>query len=273
MNENLESDRRIDSSRTTGSSGLNTSFSVADDKKFTLQDMLLDHPLVTEALTLLSQKLPRDLKYHNFQHTVEVLSRTVELAKLDGCSADDITLLAIAAAWHDVGFIKQNTQNEPIAAQMVREAMLRNGDFSEQDIAEVEAAILDTQIKFDVKHKTLFQKSTARLSPWLLDADLSNFGQKDFMNKSMAVYAELSGKSVENPSDLKDPSGQAYICSTVRLIANHSWHSQAARTLYQQQERVNLADLGLLLAEILDGTDSGLQNAWSRLHERADLLT
>ena len=51
MNENLGSDQNIARSSGVTGASLNTSFGIEDRRNITIQDMLLDHPLVSEALT------------------------------------------------------------------------------------------------------------------------------------------------------------------------------------------------------------------------------
>jgi HD superfamily phosphodiesterase len=80
----------------------------------------MSHPLVSEALQVLD-KLPEGLYYHNKQHTVNVISAAVKCAELDGISSRDLELLAIAAAWHDTGYINRRNQNEIIGADLARE--------------------------------------------------------------------------------------------------------------------------------------------------------
>ena len=149
------------------------------DRAEVVVEILREHIVVYEALKRLSKELPPDLAYHNLQHTNDVLHQTVALAVRDGLNQDDIVLLVIAAAWHDTGFIRQREKNEAIAAAWAREAMERRGGFTPDEIRDVETAILDTQIKYDVDRKILYQNCTGRLSPWLLDGDLVNFGSKE----------------------------------------------------------------------------------------------
>lgn len=103
-------------------------------------DRLMSHPLVSEALQVLD-KLPEGLYYHNKQHTVNVISAAVKCAELDGISSRDLELLAIAAAWHDTGYIIRRNQNEIIGADLAREAMIRTGLYLPEEIAQVTAAI------------------------------------------------------------------------------------------------------------------------------------
>ncbi len=231
-----------------------------------LVEIFLTNPLVQEALGRLEKELPRDLKYHSLEHTVDVLNGVALLGLKDGLGERDLTLLGIAAAWHDTGFIIQRANNEPIAVRWVKEAMQRDGGFSESEIEDVSQAIMETQIQFDPETKALYQRCSGRLSPWLLDADLSNLGMRHFMERSVLVHAEMLGKDISSVQDLNDPAGKTYVASTIRLLARHKWHSDAAKELFETQKRLNLCRLGTLFTELHDGTEMAMRQAWAALH-------
>ena len=75
-------------------------------------------PLVTETVATLVSDLDPTLYYHCPAHTKDVLRQTLELAAADALDDRDVLLLAIAAAFHDAGFLKQRPKNEPIGAKM-----------------------------------------------------------------------------------------------------------------------------------------------------------
>lgn len=227
---------------------------------------LLNHPLVREAFIRLQVELPDDLSYHSFQHTKEVFEKSIQLAIRDGLSERDIMLVAIAAAWHDTGFIQQRTRNEPIGAAWAREAMQRVGGFTESEILDVETAILNTYVAFNPELKTLVQRCTGRISPWLLDADLANFGQTNLLLKSCLVFEEIARKPINSPNDFADEAGRAYIATTLRMLTAHQWKSPAATRELSEQKLVNRALLGQLFVELHGGTEVARQNAWKALN-------
>ena len=73
-------------------------------------------PAVAHPLEILGSQLPKDLLYHAYSHTEDVIAEVVKLASLDALSDREIEILAVAAAWHDVGFIHSRNNNEPLAA-------------------------------------------------------------------------------------------------------------------------------------------------------------
>jgi len=186
-------------------------------------------PIIATILEKLSQDLPRNLYYHAKSHTDDVLREVVLFALVDGLPVDQMRLLAIAAAFHDAGFIQSPVDNERIGARMAREAMAESGEFSEEEIETVSKMILDTRL-IETKGG-LRQVSTVDLSRYLLDADLSNFGREDFFEK-----AELQRKELGYDREL-------FLRRTFELINNHRWLTNAAGKLRQQQKAQNIKKL------------------------------
>ena len=225
----------------------------------------LEDPIVKEAMLLLAKKLPENLHYHNLNHTSDVVEHAVAFAERSGLSARDVRLIAIAAAWHDTGFIERRQNNEPIAADLAKVAMERSGCFSKNEIADVVTAILDTQITYETQSGTLVQRAMGRLSPWLLDADLANFGRKDFFEKTLKVYHEINDVKVSSPEELNNEKGIPYLANTVRMLARHTWQTESARDLLQDGKIQNQENLAVLLATMIKSTPESRMNAWQRL--------
>ena len=104
-------------------------------------------PLVIETVEHLGSTLDPTLYYHSPDHTKDVLRQTMELAEADALNSRDVLLLAIAAAFHDAGFLEQRPKNEPIGAQMAVQAMSASGRFSQAEQDLLEQMILDKYVK------------------------------------------------------------------------------------------------------------------------------
>lgn len=191
-------------------------------------------PLVAEILGKLERGLAPTLTYHSFEHTTDVLREAVYFALFDNLPTRSIELLVIAAAMHDAGFLEARSGNEPIGARYAREAMLRHGGYSEEEIKLVEQMILDTAV---VMHDGAPKQIPAtELSKYLLDADLANFGRDDFFAKGELL-------AMESGDDRATLLGK-----TLALISAHAWYTNAARTLRQAKRDENLANLKAMLA-------------------------
>ena len=184
-------------------------------------------PLVTETVATLVSDLDPTLYYHCPAHTKDVLRQTLELAAADALDDRDVLLLAIAAAFHDAGFLKQRPKNEPIGANMAVEAMAKSGRFSLEERELVEQMILDTQLVMEGPA----QIANSRLSPWLLDADLANLGRDDFWDQTKLLAKELN-------IDL-----QNMLPMTQALMQRHYWQSPAGQRLFGAKKESNFVAL------------------------------
>ncbi len=184
-------------------------------------------PLVIETVQRLASTLDPTLYYHSPDHTKDVLRQTMELAEEDELDSRDVLLLAIAAAFHDAGFLEQRPKNEPIGAQMAVQAMSASGRFSQSEQDLVEQMILDTQLVMEGPA----QISNSRLSPWLLDADLANLGREDFW-----LQTELLAKELNMDMSNMMPMTRA-------LMQRHDWQSPAGKRLFAAKKASNFVAL------------------------------
>lgn len=193
-------------------------------------------PIVAEALKLLRDKLPKHLRYHIAEHTDDVLKEAITFALADGLSERPLELLAIGAAYHDLGFIETEVDNEAIGARLAVEAMRRFGGYSEREIEIVGQMIHATKVIVDERgphHRPLNQ-----VSKYLIDADVSNFGRDDFLSKADLVREE---------SGMKDR--RSFFQSLLKFLENHQWYSDAALRTRSGKKMENVATLQRMLAE------------------------
>ena len=187
------------------------------------------HPLVAGVLRELAEKLPLHLRYHSVAHTEEVLAEAVLYALADGVSDAEIELLALAAAFHDSGFLDSPEHNEIEGARRAVRAMRAAGTYTEAQIQLVERMILDT--KMNVTREGIKQVPGTELSIYLLDADLSNLGREDFFEKCELQRQEAGAEKVP------------FLFGTYRLLCCHYWHSKAAFDLRESRKAKNVQAL------------------------------
>lgn len=203
-----------------------------EDEIATFEASLKALPIISEVLSTLRRELPPHLKYHAYEHTEDVLREVVRFALTDSLPQRDVTLLGIAAAFHDAGFVKSPVANEPIAARMAREAMERSSKddpargFTADEIALVEQMILDTALR--ETPSGLRQVPTTDLSRYLLDADLSNLGRDDFFDKGELQRQELGYDQ------------EIFRRKSFELLNAHRWLTNAARLLRQPRKEENV---------------------------------
>lgn len=173
----------------------------------------------------LASRLSPKLSFHNLEHTQDVLTEVEVFSGHDHVPAHSIELLQIAAAFHDSGYLTQFEDNEPIGAEIAMTYMQRANIYTNEQIRLVKKMILDTSIM----PTGALQKATTPISGYLLDADVSNFGRKDFFDRSLLIMQER-GETDEI----------AFWKSTAKLLERHSWFTSAAKALRESQKQINL---------------------------------
>ena len=184
----------------------------------------IKQPVISNILSKIDSELDKSLTYHCYAHTLDVMKQALALAEIDALTEKERLLLMIAAAFHDAGFLLQRPKNEPIGAEMAREAMLASNQFSVDEQEMVWQMIMDTQLNAEGPAQT----ARTDLSPWLLDADLANLGRDDFWHKTTLLSEEM-----QIPIEEMLPL-------THTLMARHGWLSPAGQLLFSDKKQQNL---------------------------------
>ena len=132
------------------------------------------------ALDRLSKELSSNLYYHHVDHTLDVCNAVEQIAKEEGVDQEELVLLKTAGVFHDIGFIEQYANNEPLAAEIARE-VLPQFDYSPQQIEKIANLILATKVPQEPKN---------HLERIICDADLDYLGRNDFHKISSSLMKE-----------------------------------------------------------------------------------
>lgn len=190
-------------------------------------------PLIAGIFNRLRAELPSNLVYHAYPHSQDVFEEAIRFAVIGGLTSREIELVAIAAAFHDAGFITTPVANEPIAAELAATEM-RKGGYSAEECGLVRQMILDTALISTLRG--LVQSPSTPLSGYLLDADLSNLGRDDFFQKGDLQRQETNIEEV------------TFWKTALSLIQAHSWITPVARAMRDTRQRRNIALLEEKLA-------------------------
>jgi hypothetical protein len=114
--------------------------------------------------------------------------------------------------------------------------MRLDGGYSGDEIALVETMIRDTEVKFLPEGPR--QVPTTELSKYLCDADVSNLGRPDFLEK-----AELVRREVHVPRD------EVFFTSLRKFVGSHDWYTPAARAARAEGKAENLSALDQIIRE------------------------
>lgn len=193
--------------------------------------------IIGTILDLLYQELPPGLVYHNVSHTLHVMQWAMIFADKAGLRNHQRELLAIAAAFHDSGYLTRLQDNESLGIANALDAMGAAGRYSEADYQEVIKMISSTEMV--PCEDTFVQKPQSQLANFLCDADLFSFGQPDFLVYSTAIMLEQGTPITES---------QKFLRKTLRMMEVHKWHSAPAKALFTEQKKQNM----ILLRQIVN---------------------
>lgn len=208
---------------------------ILEEKEAKFQKML-ELPLVTKAINMIRTQLPEHIHFHTVEHTLDVMKEVIFFAIIDKLPNKDIELLSIAAAYHDIGWIEKPRENEEIGAKMAASAMSA-ANYKKDEVQKVVSVIEDTEVR--KTDNGLKQVARSNFSGYLLDADLSNFGRKDFFQARELIFHDL------NLSDWKE-----FLIESLTFIQNHSWKTPAAKKFRERQKKKNIKLLKNLIASL-----------------------
>ena len=175
----------------------------------------------------MEHELPPELSYHNLAHTFDdVLPAALHLADLCNLNEDEKNLLAVAAAFHDFGWIKPGAKHEQISADIAREVLPSFG-FSQEQIETIAGIIMATHMPHTPSNL---------LEEILVDADLDVLGRDDFWLRNEELRAEI----MCNGDRISDAEWYAY---QLKFLEEHQYFTDAARQLRDKCKKRHEAEL------------------------------
>jgi HD superfamily phosphodiesterase len=166
----------------------------------------------TTIFNLFKNELPANVIYHNFNHTLNVVNATDEIAFAEGVSESDREVLLLAAWFHDVGFIKGVKRHEEVGKKIAR-TYLTNIKYSEDKIVQVLACIDATKMP---------QKPINKLGGILCDADLFHLGTEEFNNISSLLRSEMEVLCGEEYTDIE------WLEKNEKFLSEHTYKTDYA---------------------------------------------
>ena len=142
---------------------------------------------------LFKTELPANVIYHNFNHTLNVVSAADEIAIAEGVSESEREVILLAAWFHDIGFIKGGKKHEE-EGKKIAHTYLTNIKYAVDKIEQVLTCIDATKMP---------QKPINKLDEILCDADLFHLGGEDFSDTSSLLRSELEVLCGEEYTDIE----------------------------------------------------------------------
>jgi len=168
------------------------------------------------AVNQLSSNLHPKISFHDLQHTQTVVSVSTDLAKAEGVSENDISILQVAAWFHDLGYPIKVEGHEKIGAEMVRE-FLSGQNVNSEEIKKVEGLIESTEIS--KKPQNLLEKI-------IRDADMAHLGMSNAKERSLKLREEREAMLSLSYSD------KEWLKINYDFYKDHRYNTRTAREKY-----------------------------------------
>ncbi len=167
-------------------------------------------------LERLNNDLPKNLYYHNFKHTQDVVTQVEIIARGEGVTDEELLLLKTAALMHDTGFLISYDDHETKSIELAKDVMARFL-YNHEQINQVAQLIEVTRPK---------AKPSNKLEAILKDADLDYLGRHDFINLSENLYKEL----MDYDGGI---SSNEWTKKQYDFFSKHRYHTKTARKMRQ----------------------------------------
>jgi uncharacterized protein len=158
----------------------------------------------------------------------------MRLAHLSQLSGDDVQLLAVAATYHDVGFIVSHVEHESHSIAITQAALPRFG-FQPEAIARICGAIAATKLP---------QSPLDIFEALLADADLDVLGREDYWPSNLFLRAELE------ITDNRPISKREWYQTQLAFLQSHRYFTAVAQSLRNVGKAQNIAALHHELAQM-----------------------
>jgi len=169
---------------------------------------------------LLKNNIPVFYYYHNYEHTLYVVDKAIEIGKAEGCSERDIELVSAGALWHDTGFLYSYADHEDQSLLLARQYLPEYG-YTKDDIDKICGMIMATKIPQSPKNK---------LEEIVADADLEYLGTSDAPLKAEHLFQEWRHN---DPSLTREKWNRIQIS----FIQNHHYFTEFCR---EKKEKAKL---------------------------------
>jgi len=174
------------------------------------------------------------LKYHNLEHTLEVVEAAGVIGKACDLNDDLMEVVLISAWCHDIGYYLNCENHEAESARIAGEFLLENGMAHEQ-IDQVKNCIYSTRIP----------QSPRKLEEKVIcDADLYHLATPDFFEKSEKLRQEMVNLSNDEISIRK---WERY---TLTFMEKHQFFTEYAKKELSPVKAVNYETLKLRVKEV-----------------------
>ncbi len=190
--------------------------------------MKISKAIVVEAERHVSNKLrneiPEAYTYHTLDHTLEVVKNAIYIGTKENLDENEMSLLVVAAWFHDVGYVKTYQGHEAESAAMADEFLAeREVDKSIRDI--VVDGILST---------TFPQQAKTKIAEVLCDADFMHLGQSTYFDRARKLRQEQKSAGVAALKKID------FDKESVKVFEQHRYFTTYCRNTLTETKEANL---------------------------------
>lgn len=190
-----------------------------------------DQRLIAEAeqyvKTFFDKNISPDYVFHNFPHTETVVESVKEIGQGFQLPERDLTILQLAAWFHDLGYDKGPAQHEERSVVYAK-AFLEERKFPEKDIQTVASCIMATKVPHHPDNV---------LEEILCDADMSHLGKESYWDRCGRIRQEVLVTQQMIMSE------QEWVDFELNFMLQHRYHTQVATELYDEKKQKHIRQL------------------------------
>jgi uncharacterized protein len=181
----------------------------------------------------MERELGVELTYHSLSHTFDdVLPAAIRLTDLYHLGDLDLALVAVAAAYHDIGWVIQEKNHEAISAGIARQ-ILPTFSFEQEHIESIAGMIMATRLP---------QSPNNLLEQIVADADLDVLGREDYWSRNDDLRAEMA--ALGHPR-----TDEEWNRHQLDFLQSHRYFTEAAILLRREQKQKHLTELKRLVTQ------------------------
>ena len=184
---------------------------------------------------LFKDNLSLDYIYHNFNHTLGVVSNTKLIIEAEVVTPDEAEILLLAAWFHDTGYIKGFENHENVSIEIARN-FLEEQNYDSSKITAVSNLIKKTELN---------EKPETKLEKIIRDADWSHFGNPDYFQFCNLLRYEFGFTKKTKYNDLE----WAYENQKI-FTEFHQFYTDYAKKNWQPIKEENAKKLEQKIAEL-----------------------
>jgi predicted metal-dependent HD superfamily phosphohydrolase len=189
------------------------------------------HKVQEFAIGFLEKRLPANLYFHSFSHTLEVVEAALEIGTQTGLTSDEIDTVCIAAWFHDVGYCNTYKDHETESA-VIAEYVLGEMGLAADKLNNIISCIVATRYP---------QQPVSLLEKVICDADFYHFSRKDYHAHEQALRREWELHLNLFYTD------QEWNSINLQMLSSHHYFTDYGQKVLQLGKEENIKKLQLAL--------------------------